>query len=40
VEFTDSPGTIGIRWDNRQRVGIITQDAALIRAVLDSCPHA
>jgi len=39
VEFTDSLGTIHIRWDNGQRVGIITEDADRIRVAPDPCRH-
>jgi len=35
VEFTDSLGTIHIRWDNGRRIGILTQDAGLIRLAPD-----
>jgi Domain of unknown function (DUF4314) len=31
VEFTDSLGTVHIRWDSGRRVGIISEDADLIR---------
>jgi hypothetical protein len=31
VEFTDSLGTIHIRWDSGTRVGIIVEAAGLIR---------
>ncbi len=32
VEFTDSLGTVHIRWDGGQRAGIIAEDATLLRA--------
>ena len=31
VEFTDSLGTIHIRWDSGRRIGIISEAAGLIR---------
>ena len=31
VEFTDSLGTIHIRWDSGRRIGIISEAASLIR---------
>lgn len=30
VDFTDSLGTVHVRWDKGQRVGIIDRDRALI----------
>ena len=39
VEFTDSLGTIHIRWDNGRRVGIVSEDAGLIRAIPDLASH-
>jgi len=40
VEFTDSLGTIHIRWDNGHRVGILTQDAGMIRVAPEPHPEA
>jgi hypothetical protein len=31
VEFTDSLGTIHVRWDTGRRVGVISEDRDLIR---------
>ena len=31
VEFTDSLGTIHIRWDTGKRVGVISEDRDLLR---------
>lgn len=33
VEFTDSLGTVHIRWDSGARIGIIAKSAALIRRI-------
>jgi Domain of unknown function (DUF4314) len=33
VEFTDSLGTVHVRWDGGQRVGIIAADRGLIRCI-------
>jgi hypothetical protein len=33
VEFTDSIGTVHIRWDSGQRVGIISTERDLIRCI-------
>ena len=37
VAYTDSLGTIHIRWDCGKRVGIIADDTDLIRAAPDQC---
>jgi hypothetical protein len=31
VEFTDSLGTVHVRWDSGQRIGILAQERHLIR---------
>jgi hypothetical protein len=36
VLFTDSLGTVHIRWDSGRQVGIIAEDTALIRALPNS----
>lgn len=33
VEFTDSLGTIHVRWDNGRRIGITVGDRDLIRSI-------
>ena len=39
VEFTDSLGTIHIQWDNGKRIGIIIEDADLIRTTPGPASH-
>jgi len=41
VEFTDSLGTVHIRWDSGARIGITAESAGLIRKFGDSsCPSS
>ena len=37
VDFTDSLGTIHVRWDSGKRIGIIAAERELIRAVPADC---
>jgi hypothetical protein len=37
VDFTDSLGTIHVRWDSGKRLGIIAAERDLIRAVPTDC---
>ena len=37
VEFTDSLGTVHVRWDGGQRVGIIAAERDLIRCIQSAC---
>jgi Domain of unknown function (DUF4314) len=34
VQFTDSLGTVHIRWDSGRRVGVIAEELGLIRAAV------
>ena len=37
VEFTDSLGTVHVRWDGGQRVGITAAERGLIRCIPAAC---
>jgi hypothetical protein len=37
VDFTDSQGTIHVRWDSGKRIGIIAAERDLIRAAPADC---
>ncbi len=37
VEFTDSLGTVHVRWDSGRRVGVIAAERELIRCITAAC---
>jgi hypothetical protein len=37
VEFTDSLGTVHVRWDSGARVGILAAERDLIRSIPAAC---